>query len=288
MSWSQITEILTRTATQIFGICEPRPCRPWLQGYQHEIRTLSQRITQAKSHLQQVTLQTHHLPHNQLHQHNLQQAKLNLNAAKRNKRRRLTQLENEYWDQLGQQAAEAEQRNDPYQLYSLINKLQHRSWLRTKTCLRNTSQNPQQVAAAWQQHFKDIQNGAIPVAERVWRHIPVAQHIAGWLTSTPTKMDILHALQKMKFGKAPGVDGITVKMLKWAPTQMLDEVCSLVQLIWSTTTASDTETITESWPDSWLQATVIPLWKKKFPRKTRITGGGSSFSASVVNWLLAW
>lgn len=269
LSWSQITEILTQTATQIFGICGPRPCRPWLQGYQQEILTLSQHITQAKSHLQQVTLQTHHLPHNPLHQHNLQQAKLNLNAAKRTKKRRLTQLENEYWDQLGQQAAEAEQRNDPYQLYSLITKLQHRSWLRTKTCLRNTSQNPQQVAAAWQQHFKNIQNGAIPVAERVWRHIPVAQHTAGWLTSLPTKVDILHALQKMKFGKAPGVDGITVEMLKWAPTQMIDEVCSLVQHIWSTTTASDTETITESWPDSWLQATVIPLWKKKFPKENK-------------------
>ena len=269
LSWPQIADILTRTATQIFGLCESQPCRPWLRGHQQEIKTLSHHISQAKANLQHLNLQLQAQPPQPFPPLSLQQAKATLNAAKRAKRQRLTQLENDYWDQLGQQAEEAEQRNDPYQLYSLLGKLQNRALLRKRTSLRNTSQNPTQVAEAWKHHFRNIQNGAIPVADRVWRSIPTTRHIAEWLTQTPTRTEVQHALNKMKVGKAPGQDGVTVEMVKWAPLEMQDQIISLVQLIWSTTVQADADAITDSWPQSWLQATVIPLWKKKHPKDNK-------------------
>ena len=43
----------------------------------------------------------------------------------------------------------------------------------------------------------------------------------------------------MKAGKAPGDDGITVEMLKWAPESLHTQVVSLVQEIWQHTLAAD-------------------------------------------------
>ena len=52
-------------------------------------------------------------------------------------------------------------------------------------------------------------------------------------------MEIKCAITKMKAGKAPGDDGITVEMLKWAPESLHTQVVSLVQEIWQHTLAAD-------------------------------------------------
>ena len=86
------------------------------------------------------------------------------------------------------------------------------------------------------------------------------------MSQTPTPQELKRALQKMKVGKAPGDDGVTVEMLKWAPPSIMDKVITITQHIWQTTTRADPQELVDHWPAEWLTTTVIPLWKMKHPK----------------------
>ena len=73
----------------------------------------------------------------------------------------------------------------------------------------------------------------------------------------------------MKVGKAPGDDGVSVEMVKWAPAHIQDIVVKVTQNIWETTGQANPEELVDSWPEEWLSATVIPLWKKKHPKSSK-------------------
>lgn len=73
----------------------------------------------------------------------------------------------------------------------------------------------------------------------------------------------------MKSGKAPGTDGVTVEMIKWAPPAVIQQLIAFTQHIWQSTCSASPHQFLGQWPDSWLQATVIPLWKNKHPRSDK-------------------
>ena len=73
----------------------------------------------------------------------------------------------------------------------------------------------------------------------------------------------------MKLGRAPGNDGVTAEMLQWAPNALLNRLIHLVQQVWDATRDSTDEAEADEWPDDWLQAIVIPLWKKKHPKSNK-------------------
>ena len=150
-------------------------------------------------------------------------------------------------------------------------KLKVRKANNTQANLRSTSRDPFAEAESWKQHFQLIQNGVEAVADRVWQNIPISPQVATWMAQTPTPQELHRALQKMKIGKAPGDDGVTVEMLKWAPSNILETVIiiTITQSIWQTTAQADLQELVEHWPAEWLAATVIPLWKMKHPKSNK-------------------
>eukprot|EP00435_Cladocopium_sp_Y103_P073129 s129_g42.t1 len=73
----------------------------------------------------------------------------------------------------------------------------------------------------------------------------------------------------MKLGKAPGDDGLTTEMLKWAPPSLLEQLFTFTQSMWDQTCNAQPDALTRHWPDEWLTATVIPLWKRKHPKSNK-------------------
>lgn len=268
-SWQSMATLLTTTATTTFGVTEPQKVRPWLQGRTHLLKALTTNIKQAQQAVQQTHSVRLQRPLDPQAQAQYQQA-LNVHKqAKRHKRNQLTIWENEYWHTIGAQAEQAEIRKDHYSLFSLMKKLRVRKAVRARTSLRNATQNPFGEAQSWRHHFRNIQNGAVPVADRVWRNIPQVSHTANWMMDTPTIPELQKALSQMKIGKAPGDDGVTVEMLKWAPIAIQTQVFSFVQQLWDQTLKAHPDALTDTWPTEWLQATVIPLWKNKPPKSNK-------------------
>ena len=209
--------MLTTTSAEVFGFTEAQGGKPWFAGRQAEIKRLNSQVSTAKHNLIVCTQVARDQPHNPEAQHQLHIAKQSLHTAKRVKRRLFTQWERDYWHTIGQQAEDAETRGDTYALYSLFSKLKVRKANSTRSSLRTVSRNPFAEAESWKDHFSKIQNGAVPVADRVWDSVPTNPIPAQWLSDTPTTPELMRALAKMKIGKAPGDDGVTVEMLKWAP-----------------------------------------------------------------------
>ena len=268
-TWDDIAILLTQTAEETFGTSQPQRGKPWFAGRQHEIQRIHQQVSTAKQHLTQCTQAARAQAHNQDLHNQMQQAKRQLQSVKRQKRRLFTQWERQYWNTVAQQAETAEEQGDTYVLYSLMSKLKIRKANNTKSSMKRITRNPFAEAESWKDHFSNIQNGAVPVADRVWDHIPQNPNPATWLCETPTIPELTRALAKMKIGKAPGDDGVTVEMLKWAPQAILDNLFSYTQSLWNTTCTAPPDLATAHWPQSWLQATVIPLWKQKHPRSNK-------------------
>ena len=228
-TWDEIATLLTQTAEATFGTTQQQSGKPWFVGRQAEIRILNNQVSTAKQHFTDCTHAARSQPNNVAIHNQLQQAKRQLHTIKRMKRRQLTQWERQYWHTVGQQAEAAEARGDTYVLYSLMSKLKVRKANNTKSSLKRITCNPFAEAESWKEHFSNIQNGAIPVADRVWNSVP-QNPTTTWLNETPTIPELTRALAKMKIGKAPGDDGVTVEMLKWAPQTILDNLFPLHKL----------------------------------------------------------
>ena len=288
-TWDEIATLLTQTAEATFGITQQQSGKPWFVGRQAEIRILNNQVSTAKQHFTDCTHAARSQPNNVAIHNQLQQAKRQLHTIKRMKRRQLTQWERQYWHTVGQQAEAAEARGDTYVLYSLMSKLKVRKANSTKSSLKRITCNPFAEAESWKEHFSNIQNGAIPVADRVWNSVP-QNPTTTWLNETPTIPELTRALAKMKIGKAPGDDGVTVEMLKWAPQTILDNLFSFTQTLWDTTCNAPPDLATAHWPQSWLQATVIPLWKQKHPRSNKSNWRGItllSIGGKLISRILA-
>ena len=79
-------------------------------------------------------------------------------------------------------------------------------------------------------------------------------------------------------------------MLQWAPKALLNRLIHLVQQVWDATRDSTDEAEADEWPEDWLQAIVIPLWKKKHPKSNKGNWRGTtllSVGAKIVARIVA-
>ena len=244
-TWDEIiASLLTTTSAEVFGFTETQGGKPWFAGRQTEIKRLNSQVSTAKRNLIVRTQAARDQPHNPEAQHQLHTAKQSLHTAKRAKRRLFTQWERDYWRTIGQRAEDAETRGNTYALYSLFSKLKVRKANSTRSSLRTVSRNPFAEAESWKDHFSKIQNGAVPVADRVWDSVPTNPIPAQWLSDTPTTPELTRALAKMKIGKAPGDDGVTVEMLKCLQRPARHRHCTLARLLDASHRNSPVETKT--------------------------------------------
>ena len=186
-------------------------------------------------------------------------------TSQRIKKRTFTLWEREYWDSLGQQAEEAEQRGDHFALYSLMTKLKVRKANNTRQTsgpLRATPSQKPSPGDTFSTHTEWSRRRSRPSLAKYSPN----PHDRRLDVTNSTPQELKRALQKMKVGKAPGDDGVTVEMLKWAPPSIMDKVITITQHIWQTTTRADPQELVDHWPAEWLTATVIPLWKMKHPK----------------------
>ena len=54
--------------------------------------------------------------------------------------------------------------------------------------MKRITRNPFPEAESWKDHFSNIQDGAVPVANRVWDSIPQNPNTATWLNEILTML----------------------------------------------------------------------------------------------------
>ena len=94
----------------------------------------------------------------------------------------------------------------------------------------------------------------------------------------------------MKLGKAPGIDGVTVEALRWAPDEMHHQLCTIMQTMWMDATSTQLGQEAHDWPEAWKTAIIVPLWNQKQPRSDKNNWRGVtllSVGAKVVARIVA-
>ena len=171
LSWEDIRRITTEAATQVFGFTtRPHP-RPWLTGHEAEIKEWSDNISGIKRRFENAKDLCDSNHHTEEDVETRDRLARELRTAKRQKVNTLKRWEQHYWHNVGREAEIAEHRGDSYALYKIMNKLKLRGTTRRNLGERHLADDPLAEAASWRKHFRQIQNGATPVAERVWRNI---------------------------------------------------------------------------------------------------------------------
>ena len=141
--------------------------------------------------------------------------------------------------------------------------------MKTNTGGKEVFGNPTTEAESWKEHFSAIQNGEEQVHTRVWQNVAKHKKQEGWMSAVPTEKEITRCIRKMKFGKAPGIDGVTVEMIKWVPPEVLERIILVVQSMWTRTITAEDALEAEEWPAEWTTAIIIPLWKNKHPKRNK-------------------
>ena len=123
---------------------------------------------------------------------------------------------------------------------------------------------------SWRQHFKKIQNGTTPVAQRVWHSITDFPQSRSGTTRGHTHGHGNHQSNTQHEDRqGTRRRRSDVEMLKWAPKDFLDRVIAMIQDIRQHTLASEDFAEADTWRQEWLIAIVIPLWKKKQPKSNK-------------------
>lgn len=266
-NWEQICNICRDTAVQVCGVLEQAQGQPWLQGKEQEIRLLDQIIAQARQEDKRVRQNADRLPPAQLGPLK-QRKRAYLNEVRNMKRNSLQQWEEQWMNEKADAADQAATQGRMGSLFQIIRELSQAKEHRKRFGLRR-SDNPQQEAEDWKEHFRIIQEGVGNIPDEVWQDITPQGPPVQWLNSPPTHEEFTKAIRDMSCGKAPGADQFMTEYLKIGGPVLLAEVFAVVTTVWDKALRADPGQEAESWPVKWKEGIIFPLWKRKGERHNK-------------------
>lgn len=119
----------------------------------------------------------------------------------------------------------------------------------------NTTNETAKVLETWKEYFKNLLNGELQIPNYT-NSISTNQTPSIYgpdnQVEEPTLGEVQEVINNMKNGKSPGEDGIPIEILKYGGDALQKYVFKLIMSIWRS------ETI----PNEWKEAVVVPLHKK--------------------------
>ena len=297
-TWEQICLICRNTAAQVCGIVSQSYDKPWLRGREENIQLLDQIIAQARRADHQARLNLDGLPPDH-HAHLCRRSRLTLRQARKNKQDVITTWEEEWMNTKASLADQAAAQGRMGTVCNIIRELSNAKDHHRKFGLRR-SEDPTAEAEAWKEHFKEIQAGVGDIPEHVWHDVAPGPELADWLSAPPTWEEFRKSINDMASGKAPGSDLFMTEYLKFAGDVLLKEVFSVVTSVWQQASSADSPNKAMTWPQSWQQGIIFPLWKRKGDRHNKNTWRGITLlsvgsklvaricAARLQRWVQPW
>ena len=233
--WASIRDVFHETGKQVLGrkICDRK--REWLSD---DTRRLMEERRVAKSKRGSSSIMTKH--HNYL--------------CRRVKESATTDRE-EFIKGICQEVESARMQNKTRAVYEGIRKItgKHASQVKSvKDAFGKILTDPIEVKHRWKEYFDKLYNDPNVVMGEVLNEFPAAANKEP--IPSVGEEEVLAAIKRMKSGKAPGIDNITVKEIRSATHGLgLKAMHHLYSTIW----------VREELPCEWKRAVIVPLHKKK-------------------------
>jgi hypothetical protein len=159
-----------------------------------------------------------------------------------------------YWDRVAEEFEVAAHRHEYRSLYSTLRRLRGKTRQINENIRKSDgtfTRSSCERLSRWKEYFQQLYNHAAPdgtPAEPPYLDHP-GEHIP---EDEPSLTEIKLAIHQLKRGKAAGEDEITAEALKAGGDPLLQQLHSLLRLIW----------VTEEIPNTWKRAIVVPIFKK--------------------------
>ena len=142
----------------------------------------------------------------------------------------------------------------------------------------------------WVEHFSDFVNCESEVRVATLNALPVLEPPSALsddvcmneLSDNLTEEEIVAAISQMRKGRAPGLDGISIEILKLGGTESVHWLKTIADGIWRT----------EVVPSEWTKQRLIPIHKKgshttcdNYRGITLLSIPSKIFSRAILNWL---
>jgi len=114
--------------------------------------------------------------------------------------------------------------------------------------------DPARIKDRWKEHFAELYNGKVTANANILEELPSSTSNSNVdITPKLEKEEIEAAIKRMKLGKAPGVDKVTVDEMRAAGNIGIDMLFKLFEHVWER----------EEIPKDWSRAVIVPIFKKK-------------------------
>ena len=181
-----------------------------------------------------------------------QQLKDNYTALDKDVKRKAKLDKRNYIDNLATEAEDAAAQQDMGTLYR-ISKIMTGGYTSTDTPVRNQQgeviSSDEAKLKCWKDHFEKVLNREDPTTEAEIQPAEVPLDIN---TEPPSVHEIRLAIKKLKSGKAPGIDGVQVELLKAEENKTPTLLTNILRKVW----------ISETAPDDWKVGLIVKLPKK--------------------------
>ena len=237
--WKRFTDVYQQTAEEILGYKENKS-KPWISGDSWQLieerRKLKAKIEQTKSErIKKI-------------------AEKEYRTKDRFVKRQLRRDKREWTDALIGEAENASEKGQLKTVYD-ITKIVCNQHKKTNYAVKDRNGNlltaKTEVLERWKQHFEEILNKDQPQYPVI---IPDNEGLETLNVNLETfsSAEIRKALKQMKNGKAPGMDNISVELLKTDPEISVKQMKDLFETIWNSETV----------PQDWKKGIIIKIPKK--------------------------
>ena len=246
VNWEQMNRGLVELTEGVCGKAERKIDSPWMRGKEEEAIRLRGVISEKTQKMRETEQQ----------RGNIEEAREELRVARRVYKKRKKQWEKEYWDRILKDAAEARDRNDMGKMFKLLRKLgmrdckvtrptEHFSVEEYKSHFEKVSQNRQEVT-------NQVMSWALDRVDDM-RNDDRIREAGEELEKNLEREEIEKAIREIKDG-APGIDGVSIKMVKYADKTCKEKIIQLIQNMY--------ESPSTDWEDCIKVGLVVPLFKK--------------------------
>lgn len=114
--------------------------------------------------------------------------------------------------------------------------------------------DPKKIKDRWKEHFEELYNGTNTADSEVLKELPDSSvNSDSEITPNLMREEIEAAINRIKSGKAPGVNNIKADEMRAAGTMGLEMLYELFDKVWEK----------EEMPKDWSRAVIVPIFKKK-------------------------
>ena len=141
------------------------------------------------------------------------------------------------------------------------------------------------IMLRWTEHFRDLFHNPSTIDVTVINGLP--QHdIIGEMMNPPTLDEIKSAIKEVNTGKAPGLDGIPIELLRHGGEKITAEIHKLILGVWAGNPV----------PKDWVDAILVSLFKEKGHKSvcgdyrgiSLLESVGKVFARLLLNRLTTW